>query len=284
MKRFFYGTLTGFALLLAASVPGRADGPDVFTPKRLDMLDRRGYFTPAFKQAVHDLVNAKQAVVDAKKEEQKLNDELPALQKQAAESSGKVAGLQKQISDLDHIDESDFAELQKKLGEPSKSDELQKLLADWPHLAASDFVDLKKRLGAASAQLDEQRALSQAYVWAYPANPHQADAQKYLQDTLKKIADQAQALADAEAGRAAAHAKLVQRAQARDLNTAEWRDFLLSMSKEDLLKFLGPPQSYSLDEWHYNGAWTENASTHQKVGLVISFNGGRVVNVSEAGH
>jgi hypothetical protein len=244
-----YGSLLLIVLSLAA-IPCRAAEPEISADK-LNMLDRLGYFTPAFKQAVHDLVAAKQAVVDAKAEEEKLKAELPDLEKQVAEANGRVEGLQKQFSDLDRLDETDFTELQAKMND-------------------------------ASAPLQDKVKLAQAYVWAYPTSPHQADAQKYLQDTQKAIADKAQADADDAAAKAAAHAKLVARAQARDLSVVEWRDFLLNMSKEDLLKFLGTPQEYNQDNWVYKGAWTTDAATNQKVGLEINFNAGRVINVTEA--
>ncbi len=250
--RLLFLALTSFAGFLVIQTPGRAQSSQI-SPERLDILDRRGYFTPAFKAAVHGLVDAKKAVMDAKVDELKLNLKLPDLQTQLDDSEEKVNALRKQFSDLDHADENDFAELQKKIGD-------------------------------ASATLEEQRILAQAYVWAYPASPHQAEAQRDLQDVQKKIADQKQAEADAEAARVAAHAKLVQRAQARDLSIQEWRDLLLTMSKEDILKFLGPPQSHSQDDWNYTGAWTEDAVTHQKVGLDVGFNGGRVNNVTEASH
>jgi len=269
--------------LLMLSQAAHADAPKL-SPQRLDLLDRRGYFTPAFKQAVRDMVNAKQAVVEAKAEQQKLNGELPDLQRQVAESDGKVQGLQKQLSDLDHIDESDFAELQKTMGQANNGEELQKQLADAVHITEGEFTDLKKRINEADALLNTQKSEAQAYIWAYPMSPHQAEAQKDLQEVQKKIAAHAQAQVDAESARSAAHAKLVQRAQARDLSIAEWRDFLLNMSKEEIVKFLGVTQSGTSDEWVYAGAYTEDAGTHQKVGLVINFNGGRVVNVSQAAH
>jgi predicted nucleic acid-binding Zn-ribbon protein len=280
MKRRIFTGLAGLTMLIVTQITVHAAGPEL-SPQRLDMLDRRGYFTPTFKQAVHDLVNAKQAVVDAKNEQKKLEDELPDLEKQAAEAAAKVAGLQKQLADLNHLDESDFSDLQTKMGAPDQSGDLEKQLAASSQISASDFEELKKMIDQANALLKEQLTLAQAYVWAYPTSPHQADARHDLQDVQKKMTDLAQALTDAEAARVAAHQKLVQRAQARDLSIVEWRDFLLNMSKEDLLKLLGRPQSSSEDNWTYTGGWTEDAVTHQKVGLNITFNAERVMNVSE---
>jgi hypothetical protein len=283
MKRAIFSALTSLTILALVPTSGHAAGPKL-SADRLDLLDRRGYFTPAFKQAVHDLVDAKQAVVDAKIEQKKLDDELPDLEKQAAVAADKAAGLQQQLTALEHTDESDFAELQKKMGEPDLSADLQKQLADAVHASASDFEEMKKKFGEASAELDARRVLAQAYVWAYPGSPHQADAQHDLQDVQKKTVDLTQSLADAEAARVAAHDKLVARAQAHDLNIGEWRDFLFNMSKQDLLKFLGQPAYSTQDNWSYSGGWTEDPVTHQKVGLEVSFNAGRVVNVSSAAH
>jgi len=252
MKRpINFSILVATAILLTPAL-GYADGPQL-SPERLNMLDRRGYFTPPFKQAVHDLVDAKKAVVDAKAQEEKLNGELPELEKQLTEADDKTKVLHKQFDELNHVDESEFVELQKAMTNPD-------------------------------AKLEEQRILAQAYVWGYPSSPHQEEAQKDLADVQKKIADQAKAEADAEAARVAAHAKLVERAQAKDLNVNEWRDLLLTMSKQDLLKFLGKPDGATQDEWVYNGAWTLDPISQQKVGLHISFNGGRVINVSETAH
>src|SRR5260221_12250309 len=93
----------------------------------------------------------------------------------------------------------------------------------------------------AKAKPEDQVTLAQAFVWSYPASAHQAEAQQDLQKVRKSIADQQQAMKDAEAARQAAHAKLVQRAQARDLSLDEWKDFLRDMTQEDILKLLGRP-------------------------------------------
>jgi hypothetical protein len=256
MNRLSILSLGIWAGMLAVALPGRAEEVQLggqLSPERLDLLDKRGYFTPAFKKAVHDLVEAKKEVVDAKVEEKKLEDEVPDLQKEANTAEDKVGALRQQFDALNHIDESEFTELQKKMAD-------------------------------ASVPLEEQRILAQAYVWGYPASPHQADAQKYLADVQKKIADQAQAVADAEAKKKADHAALVQRAIAKDLSISEWRDLLLTMSKEDLIKFIGNPQGGNDDDWTYAGGWTVNVITHQKVGMDVTFNAGRVINVTETAH
>jgi hypothetical protein len=129
--------------------------------------------------------------------------------------------------------------------------------------------------------LEEQIALAQAYVWTYPASPHESEAEQYLQQTKKKLADQRQAGKDVEAARVAARAKMVQRAQARDLSLGEWREFLRDMSQDDLVKVLGRPTSQRGDYWIYSGEWVLNPATNQKVGLEINFNAGRVLSVDE---
>ncbi len=74
---------------------------------------------------------------------------------------------------------------------------------------------------------------------------------------------------------------MVQRAQAHDLNIDEWRDFLRNMSQDDLVKLIGRPTSQSLDYWDYAGEWITDPTTHRKVGLQITFNAARVLNVDE---
>lgn len=251
MKR---GALLILPVIMAASaLPGRAATGVSLSPEQLAVLDRKGYFTPAFKTAVTDLVNVKQAIVDATAEQKKLNLELPGVQKDAAEAAAKKEDLQKQLDALDHTDET-------------------------------DFVELKKIMDNPDAKPEEQLIQAQAYVWAYTASPHKALAQQFLSEVQKKIADAAKAAADAEAAKAAARAELIRRAQIKDLKVDEWRDLLLNMSQEDLIKFMGMPDSGDQDRWVYPGAWTEDAITHQKVGLEVSFNAGRVINVVEAPH
>ena len=141
------------------------------------MVDQLGYFTPGFKAAVHDLVDTKHAMVEANADQKKLTLELPDLQKQAADAEAKVGSLRQELAKYEHPEETDFVALQNKMND-------------------------------ANAKPEEQIALAQAYVWTYPASPHQGDAQQYLQQVRKKLADQRQAEKDAEAARAAARAEL----------------------------------------------------------------------------
>lgn len=240
----------GFVIL--TPLTGRAENLKL-SPERLDVLDRQGCFTPAFKAVVHNLVNTHQAVEQAKAEEQKYTQDLPDLQSQAADAEAKVTSLRQELAKYDHPEET-------------------------------DFVALQQRMNDASAKPEEQLALAQAYVWAYATSPHQTEARQYLQQLQKKLADQEQAEKDAEAARVAARAKLVQRAQAKDLSLSEWRDFLRDMSQEDLLKYLGRPNAQGNDYWIFSGDWTADPVTHQKAGLRIDFNAGRVLNVIAVPH
>jgi chromosome segregation ATPase len=241
--------LAGWAALGAMSLPGQAASGQL-SPERLDLLDQRGYFTPAFKKAVHDLVDARQALQQAEADVKKLSHDLPDLESQAAAAQAKATALRQELARYDHPEENDF-------------DALQKIMND------------------TAAKPEHQIALAQAYVWTYPTSPHESEAQQILQQLQKKLADEIQAEKDAEAARVAAHAKLVQRAQAKDLSLLEWRDFLRDMSQDDLVKLLGRPTSQSGDYWTYSGAWLVDPATHQKIGMVINFNAGRVLTVSE---
>jgi hypothetical protein len=175
------------------------------------------------------------------------------LQKRAAETVAKAVSLRRELARVEHPEETDFEALQKAMND-------------------------------AGVKLEEQIALAQAYVWTYPASPHESNAQQYLQQVQKKLADQRQAEKDAEAARAEARAKLVQRAQAHDLSLGEWRDFLHDMSQDDLLRSFGRPSSISPmgDYWIYSGDWIVDPATKQKVGMEINFNAGRVLSVGEA--
>ncbi|SRR5258707_952759 len=249
MRRHLYSfVLGGMAGLSLAPVPGRAETET--TAEQLGHLDQWGWLTPDFKRAVHELVETRQAIVAAKAEENKLSQDLPELQKQAAEAVAKTAALRQELAEYDHTDEADFIQLQKEMNDPG-------------------------------AKPEEQLTLAQAYVWTYATSPHLAEARQYLQQVQKKIADQVQVEKDAEAARVAARTRLVQRAQAHDLNLTEWRDFLRDMSQEDLLKYLGAPRTREPDYWVYSGSWTEDPVTHQKVGIQVTFNAGRVISVAE---
>ncbi len=247
MKTFLALLIATGALTLAA-LPGRADVQ--LSAEKLDMLDQLGYFTPGFKQEVRDLVESKKALADAGEEKHKLALELPALQQQAAAVQAKADALRRELAKYEHPDETDFTALQAAIKDPK-------------------------------AKLPDQTALAQAYVWTYPASPHVADAQAFLTQAQKTLADAAQAEKDAEAKRAADYAKLVQRAQARDLDLEEWRDFLRNLSQDDLVKLIGRPTAQSPDYWDYAGGWTTDPITHKKVGLQISFDAARVLNVDE---
>jgi hypothetical protein len=231
------------------SLPAHAASGQL-SAKRLNVLDRNGCFTPAFKDAVHRLVKARDEVAQTKAEQLKLSYLLPDLKKQVAEADAKTVLLREELTKYDHPEELDFIALQEKMND-------------------------------SKAPLHEQLALAQAYVWAYSASPHQADAQQYLAQTQKKIADQRQADQDAETARVAARAKLVERAQAHNLSLNEWKDFLQGMSEGELLKYLGHPDSQNGDYWIYSGAWLPDP-TGAKVGKAVHLEAGRVLNVSPA--
>jgi len=224
-------------------------GTAQLSPERLDVLDRRGYFTPAFKLVVHELVNVQQMLQLTQKENKQLRESLPDLQTQATAGEEKVASLRQELAKYDHPEELDFVALQ---------DEIKN----------------------AKTKPTEQITLAQAYVWSYPTSPHQTEALQLLQQLQKNLADQQQSEKDAAAARVAARANLLQRAQAKDLKLSEWNDFLRDMSQEEVLKYLGRPQTYGQDYWLYTGAWTTDPYTGQKVGIEVSFNGTRVNGVS----
>jgi chromosome segregation ATPase len=248
MNRFVaLSVMAGLATLGLTPAQGQTKQ---LSPERLDMLDQLGYFTPGFKAAVHDLVNSKRALEQAKAEKTKLTKDLPDLEKQAAETEAKAIALRQELAKYEHPEET-------------------------------DFVALQKRMNDTSVKPDEQIALAQAYVWTYPASPHESEAEQYLQQLHKKLAEQQQAETDAEVARADARTKLIQRAQTRDLSLGEWRDFLRDMSQDDLVKLLGRPTSENDNYWTYVGDWIIDPTTKQKVGMEINFNAGRVINVDE---
>ena len=51
------------------------------------------------------------------------------------------------------------------------------------------------------------------------------------------------------------------------------------MSQEDLVKYLGQPQTTDSDDWIYSANFTANAATKRPAGLRITFNGTRVLSV-----
>lgn len=240
--------LSGAALFAAAATACADDSH--LSPGRFNFIDQRGYFTPAFKATLRDMVDTQEALKQTDADEKKLTADLPALKKQADEAEAKVADLRKDLVQYDHPEET-------------------------------DFVLLQAAMNNASAKPEDQLPLAQAYIWAYPTSPHTADAQQYLQQLQKKLADQKQAVKDAEAARQAARAKLLQRVQNRDLSLNEWKDFLRDMSQEDILKYLGRPTRSAGQYWVYKGVWTTEPMTGEKVGLRIDFNGTRVLTVTQ---
>jgi hypothetical protein len=248
-RRILLPNLAALGVLCLTATPGKADGQQL-SSERLDMVEKMGYFTPGFKAAVHSLVDAKQALEEAKSEKAAYTKELPALQKQATEAQAQAVALRQELAKYDHPDETDFAALQQKINDPA-------------------------------TKPDDLIALAQAYAWTYPTSPHAGEAQQYLLETQKAVANAQEAVKEAEAARAAAHAKLVQRAQARDLNLSEWRDFLRDMSQDDLVKLFGRPSSETDGYWIYSGDWIVKNDSGQKVGMQINFSGGRVISVDE---
>jgi hypothetical protein len=248
MKRAFLFAWLSVSALFLLPLPGHADDAQL-SPDRLDLLDERGYFTPAFKAAVHDLVDNKKALEQAQADVTLFTAQLPDLQKQSAATQAKTDALRRELAKYQHPEDDDYAALQAVMKNPS-------------------------------AKPEEQLALAQAFVWAYPTNPHADEARQDLLDTQKKIADQAEAEKEAEAAQAAKEVALLERVQARSLSLNEWKDFLRDKSQEDLLKYLGRPDVVQSDYWTYNSAFTVDPNTGQKVGLLIAFNGLRVNSVA----
>jgi hypothetical protein len=227
-----------------------ADSPQL-SAARLDLLDERGYFTPAFKSATHDLVDAQQAVAQAKEDERKLRQSLPDLQKQNADLQARVVVQHKELALYEHPEDSDYEALQASMKNPALPPEQRMMMA-------------------------------QAFVWSYPTDPRQGEAEQDLQQIQRQLASHRQAARELEAAQAAAHARLLQRAGAHDLSLAEWQDFLRDMSQEDLVAQIGRPQSTGPDYWVYSGAWATDPTTKTKQGLLIHFNGTRVLEVTAA--
>jgi hypothetical protein len=246
MKRHVLIFLGASTLALLGSPGLHADGK--LSPELLDEYDHKGYFTPKFKAAIQNLVEAREGLDKALEEQNKFERDLPGLEQQAADAQAKTVALRQELAKYDHPDENDFAALQAEVQSPT-------------------------------AKPDDVIALAQAYVWTYPASPHESDAQQLLATWQKKLADQAEAEREADAARQAAHAALVRRALAHDLGLAEWRDFLRGMSQDDLVKLFGQPTSKEDDYWIYEGGWIVNPANAQKAGLQINFDAGRVLNV-----
>jgi hypothetical protein len=234
--------------VLWAATFSRAEATQ-FTQARLNLLDQRGYFTPGFKKAVHDLVNARDALERSHAEVKKLNDGVPALQAQSDAAIAQVTRLRTELALYTHPENSDFEALQQAMKDPG--------------------VPPKERL-----------VLAQAFVWTYPTDPRQTEAAADLQETQNAIAAQIKAAADTDAARRAARAALIRRAKERSLSLAEWRSFLQDMSQEDMLQYLGRPQTESGNYWIYSGVWTTNPATNRGAGLRVNFNGTRELSVT----
>jgi len=132
-----------------------------------------------------------------------------------------------------------------------------------------------------TAKPEDQVLLAQVFVWSYPTSPHLPQAQIYLQQVQKQIADHIQAVKDAAAAAAAARAALLLRVQNKDLSLNEWKDFLNNMSQADVVKYLGQPSQQDGYYWIYSGPWTLDTLLNQRVGLELNFSGGRVIGVSK---
>ena len=241
--------LLGF-LLASGSVSALADGPEI-SVTRLDLLDEYGYFTPAFKDAVHDFVDARQALNRARANTMRFRGDIPNLQKQSTEASAETVRLRAELALYQHPEDSDF-----------------------------DALDAAMKNPAVSPT--DRLAMAQAFVWSYPTDPHLADAAA----DLKKIQDQMTAerkgAADTAAAQVVARESLIQRAQTGDLSLAEWQEFLHDMSQEDLLTNLGQPQKRETDYWIYAGNRTTDPETKKRTGIQINFNGTRVLSVAPA--
>src|SRR5476649_186658 len=105
--RIRLSVMAGLAALGLISLPGHAQSSQL-SPERLDVLDQRGYFTPDFKAAVHDLVNARHALESANAEQAKLTRDLPDLQSQATEAEAKTVALRQELAKYQHPEETDF--------------------------------------------------------------------------------------------------------------------------------------------------------------------------------
>jgi hypothetical protein len=236
----------GCVLLIPSFLRAQTLDPSI---DRLNMLDQRGYFTPGFKKAVHDLVNTQHALAQSRADIKKWNDDLPALQKESADATTQVARLRAELAVYTHPENADFDALQSAMKNPA--------------------ISPKERL-----------ALAQAFVWSYPTDPRQTEAEADLQQTQQLLTDQQGAVRNASAVRIAARASLIQRAETRKLSLPEWRTFLQEMSQEDLLKYLGRPQAEDAGYWIYSGNFTTPAGNKQLTGLRINFNGTRVLSVT----
>ena len=240
-----------FLLLVGAclTLPSNAHADTTLTASQIEGLEHRGWITPAFEAAAHKLIEAKQTAQQAKADEEKLEQQLPNLQKGVTVEDVKVAQLQAQLARYDHPDENDFTALQGAM--------------------KNSAVKPSYRL-----------TLAQAYVWTYPSSPHLDEATRDVQKLQQQIADQLEAAKEADAAQQAAQLKLLQRAKAHNLSLGEWRTFLQDKSQDEVQEVLGDPARQDAGGWTYLGNWTVDPATSLKAGLHISFNGGRVQNVA----
>ena len=234
--------------LAAFGFPLRADIYEL-TTQRLDVLDQRGYFPPELKKATHDLVHARTALKQARREEKQFKGALPYLRGQSAEQQ-------------------------------AAADRLRQQLELYAHPEVADFQALQSAMNDASTSAEERLQLAQAYVWAYPDDAHLPEAQADLEQVQKQMADNQQSVRDDAAAKLAARADLVQRAEAHQLTLPEWKSFLQDMSQQDLLNYLGRPQIEEGDHWIYTGDLSTDPATQKKTGLRIYFNGTRVQSVA----
>ena len=238
-----------FILAGAWLAPLAARADTALSASQIEVLEQRGWITPAFDAAAHKLIEAKQTSQQAKAEEENLEQELPALQKNTTAEDEKVAQLQAQLARYDHPDET-------------------------------DFTALKTAMKNSSAKPQDQLALALAYTWTYPSSPHATEAMKDVQKLQKLLADQLQTAKETDAAQQAAQLKLLQRARAHNLTLGEWRTFLQDKSQDEVQEVLGDPTRQDAEGWTYLGDWTVDPATSLKAGLHLSFNGGRVQNVA----
>jgi hypothetical protein len=131
-------------------------------------------------------------------------------------------------------------------------------------------VDLKAKL-----------ALAHQFIWSFPKSTLLPDAGKILSDLEQKKAAADEELANEKASRLQRENFLKAGVAARNLQIQDWREFLKNMSQDDVLFYLGPPKSKAADgTWYYGDNWTIDPGSAQRTGIVLFFNGTRVLNVS----
>ena len=239
-------------MLLAGPGLVHADTDDALPPlfaDRIDYLNTHGYITPRCRSALVDLVHARESLDQARADQQRLEGNLPTLRAQADATSAQTESLKKELAHYEHPEDDDFIALQAAAKNPASS-------------------------------LEEKLDLAQAFIWSYPADPRQAEAEQDLQQWQKQLATRQLAAADAATVQIWAHDQFLKRAMEHYLSLGEWQVFLAQMSQEDLLHYLGPPQLRTSDSWTYRGEWTWDPATRTRAGMLITFNGTRVLRVS----